>query len=442
MKVSNASQSCETMSPVPEIPVAQNDLFVREEFPDAGKNKLRIMIISNWFPPVVSGSSYYTSSLAQSLVSSGHTVVVVTLDWGVEHAPAADFPCPVYRLPVMKLPKLPLFYGMRLMGMAFTPSNVKRLKKLVEIHTPDVIHHVNHIFDTTFLSAYVARSAKIPLVGSITTPIQHQKPLRHWLMSIADRMTVGFFGVRKWDGVVCLDREVFGYVGRQYGAKVQSRAAVIPFGVRIEALSTYMTGSSDRSGPPQILMVGHIHPFRNPVQLIRAMPKILKEVPDAQLVLAGRVDLQEPVEVARELGLTQKQVQFLGQTSHEETVRLMKNSHAFASWVTGPYPGLGTAPMEAMLCETPVVNDLPEDLFGEGKLKNGENIVLLDSRSPEAIAKGLIPLLKDQAIRKRIGSAGRRFVLEHLSWDEIARQIEDFYIRTRAASKKQKSIAG
>jgi glycosyltransferase involved in cell wall biosynthesis len=388
---------------------------------------MRIALLSNWFPPITSGSSYYTSSLARALATRGHEVMVVTLDWGPEYEPPKDLGFPVHRLPTFKVPKLSVFYNLQLMGFAFTPGNVRRLKSLLGQHRAQILHHVNHIFDTNFLSTRAAHAYGIPVVGSITTPIQHQNPLKHRALALADRMTVGRFGVCRWDGVVCLDQMVREYVTRQYGESVRQRSVVIPFGVRWESMSQYESVPASRPERPQILMVGHVHPFRNPVQLVRAMPLVLKEVPKARLVLAGRVDLQEPVEAARELGLTEDQVRFLGPTPHNAVVELMKTSHVYASYVTGPYPGLGTAPMEAMLCRVPVLNDLPEDLFGEGKLKNGENIVLVNSRDPNSIAAALIRLLKNEDLRQRIGFAGRKFVLEHLSWEGISAQMEQFY---------------
>jgi glycosyltransferase involved in cell wall biosynthesis len=390
---------------------------------------MRVLFLSNWFPPVVSGSSFYTSSLAQAVAARGHEIAVVTLDWGPEYASRADLTFPVYRLPVTRLPKLSLFYNLRLMGLANTPANRRRLQAIVAEFRPDVIHLVNHIFDTTFLAGRVARTAGIPLVGSITTPIQHEDPLRQRLMGLADRLTVGHFGVKRWDGVVCLDRTVYDYVASQYGPEAARRSEVIPFAVRVESMPQYEDRSRPRSDRPQVLFVGHIHPFRNPVNLVRAIALVAQQVPDVRLVLAGRVDLQEPVEAARALGLTAEQVQFLGETPHEKVVELMKSSHVFASWATGPYKGLGTAAMEAMLCETPVINDLPENLFGEGKLRSSENIVIVDSRHPQDVADAIVRLLKDEAHWRVIGSGGRRFVLEELRWESIAAEMERFYGR-------------
>ena len=388
---------------------------------------MRILLISNWFPPIISGSSYYTKSLAQALEARGHDVVVVTLDWGTSAALEEELPFPIYRLPVVRSPKLPVFYNLERMGFAFTPGNGRRLKELVEKHRSQLLHCVNHIFDTSFLAVHVARTTKIPVVGSITTPVQHQNPWVQRLYHLGDRLLLGRWGVSQWDGIVSLDQTVHEYVGRVYGREAQERSVVIPFGVRLELQSDYQNASLERAKRPQILMVGHIHPFRNPSQLIRAMPHILAAVPDTRLVLAGRVDLQEPVRTARELGLSDKQVTFLGETPHSKAVELMKSSHVFATWVTGPYPSLGTAPLEAMLCGTPVVSDLPENLFGEGLLKEGENIVLVDSENPKSIAQDIVGLLRDEARRQKIGASGRRFVLKHLSWSRIAETMEGFY---------------
>lgn len=388
---------------------------------------MKIFFLSNWFPPFTSGSSFYTSSLAQTLASRGHEVHVVTLDWGPEFRPAAAEGLTFHLLPVIRLPKLPFFYNLKLMGIAFTPSNLKRLRSLIREHQPDILHHVNHVFDTNFLSVLSAKMEKLPVVGSITTPVQHQNPWVHGLYTLIDRMTIGFFGTCQWDGIVSLDHTAHEYIGHVYGRKAQKKSKVIPFGVPLGTTELYVDNPVERSGCPQILMVGHIHPFRDPTLLIRAMPLILKRIPQAKLVLAGRVDLPGPVNEAKKLGLSSDQVSFLGETPHDETVRLLKTSHIFASWVTGPFLGLGTAPMEAMLSQTPVINDLPENLFGEGKLKDGDSIALVNSRDHVSIANKIIQLLTDEPYRQRVGAGGRKFVLENLHWDRIAEAMEQFY---------------
>ncbi len=390
---------------------------------------MRILMFSNWFPPVISGSSYYASSLAKTLAARGHDLAVVTVDWQNGTQQLEALPFPLFRIPIIRLPRLPVFYNLQLVGVTNTNKNLDRLVGIIRDFRPDIIHHINHIFDSVFLTARAARKTAVPLVGSITTIVQHENPLIQWAMSLADRFVLGTYGVRHWDGIISLDKSADRYVQEVYGPRVHSRSRVIPFGVRLESEELY-AGALPKSTRPTILFTGHIHPFRNPSLLVQAMPEILQRIPDARLILAGRVDLKAPQETTKRLGLTNEQVQFLGETPHEEVVRLMKTSHVFASWVTGPYTGLGTAPMEAMLCSLPVVNDLPEDLFGETRLENGRNIILVDSKEPRSIAGGILRLLTDPALQKQVGEGGRQFVLQNLNWPSIAARMEEMYSDT------------
>src|SRR5262245_31253092 len=101
---------------------------------------MRVLLVSNWFPPIRSGSSFYTSSLAQALSERGHEVAVVTLDWGEENAPEPQTAYPIYRLPALKLPKLGMFYNLELMAMAFTPGNCRRLREIIAKHGTQLLH--------------------------------------------------------------------------------------------------------------------------------------------------------------------------------------------------------------------------------------------------------------------------------------------------------------
>jgi len=55
--------------------------------------------------------------------------------------------------------------------------------------------------------------------------------------------------------------------------------------------------------------------------------------------------------------------------------------------------------------------------------------VLVDSSNPPDVAAALVRLLKDESHARRVAAGGRHFVLEQLSWDSIAAQIERFYER-------------
>ena len=57
----------------------------------------------------------------------------------------------------------------------------------------------------------------------------------------------------------------------------------------------------------------------------------------------------------------------------------------------------------------------------------GKNILIADSE--EAFARHVIHLLKDVALRNRLGRAGRRLAEEHYGWSMIGRRLEELYER-------------
>lgn len=399
---------------------------------------MRILLVSHWLPPVETGSSFYAANVGQSIMERGHEVLGVTMDWGEQLDPAPHVPFPVRCLPVFRTPGINVFYRLELMGFSNRRANRRTMREIARRFRPDVVHHVNHIFDSIFLSRLAARESNAPLVGSITTPIQHERPLLNRLMRMGDRVLIGHGAIRHWDAVISLDATVHRYVGETYGTEAMERSVIIPFGARIGSTAEYIQ-PMQKENRPQILMVGHMHPFRNPVMLVRAMKLIVKRIPTARLVLVGRMDIEEPARVALSLGLTHDQVVIRGFVPHDEVVSLYKKSHVFAYWITGPYRSLGTASIEALACGTPVVTDLPVDLFGAGRLRPDENIVIVDSRDPANIARAIIGLIEDPARRERIGAAGRAFVEEELSWSSISARIEALYCRVLRTAREKRS---
>lgn len=391
---------------------------------------MRILIISSWYPPIQSGSSFYAENLALGLTKRGHEVSVVTTDWHLQSQLSKDQDgVIVHYLPARVLPRLSFLLNLKIVPISCTPSNWRSLLSIVRKFEPDIIHQVNHIFDTVFLSALLARRTGIPLMCSVTTPVQHPNPILHRVMRLVDRIVIGKFVAPSWKRVICLDSEVLRYLRETYGEIVGSRGVVIAYGIRDGFHEMNIAGGDVRKGnAPQIILVGHIHALRDPTNLVRAMPMIQRRFPDARMVFVGRIQLQRPVEVARWLGV-ESSVKFLGEMPHVEIKKLLRSSHVFAGWASGPYRGLGTAAAETMLCGTPLVIDLPQNLFGNGMLKNWYNIVLINRDDVQDIAESIIRLLEDDELRTSVGKRGSEFVSNHMKWDRIAEQIERAYVQ-------------
>ena len=72
-------------------------------------------------------------------------------------------------------------------------------------------------------------------------------------------------------------------------------------------------------------------------------------------------------------------------------------------------------------------------------VRDGESGVLFEKGDPASLARAVLSLARDPALRDRFGRAGRRRVLDHFSWDAIARTTLDLYrslVDARAAGTR------
>jgi len=388
---------------------------------------LRVLFVSSWYPPIRSGSALWAEAMVKALRKRGNDVRVITTDW--KGKPTADAQDEVlYHLPAWVVPKNRFLLGLSMVPVAWSYANRRRMLEIIRDFRPDVIHQVNHIFDTVFLSAYAARATGTPLVGTITTPIQSLSTLRQALMRALDRWVVFRFGVRHWQRVIAPDSTHVRYILDTYPEAVRGRLIThIHSGVseRIRAVP-----AEPKAPWPCIVSVGHVHEIRDPTNLIRAMPVILKAFPDAKLDIAGRVQFRRPAEEAERLGLGAS-VRFLGEVPVDAVPGLVSRAHVFAVLHQCRYAGLSSTGVEAMYFGTPVVTNAPADAYGPGVLRDGEHVVLVDGADVGQIAARIAALLGDKAMRDRVGRGGRDFVAQHLSWGLVAEHLEALYQQVR-----------
>jgi glycosyltransferase involved in cell wall biosynthesis len=177
--------------------------------------------------------------------------------------------------------------------------------------------------------------------------------------------------------------------------------------------------------------------FRNKGQeeLLRAFARVRGEVPDAWLLVVGGDALDvhggsftaELRAVARELKIDDRVV-FTGERA--DIPRIMAACDVFT--MPSREEPFGLVFLEAMAMRRPVVslNDggTPEvvDHGGSGLLSPHGDI--------EALAANIVTLLRDEALRRRMGEHGRARVLEHFTAERMARDAAAAYQAILAGS--------
>jgi phosphatidylinositol alpha-1,6-mannosyltransferase len=172
----------------------------------------------------------------------------------------------------------------------------------------------------------------------------------------------------------------------------------------------------------QVACVGSLLPQRDGVALVRAFHALAGDFPGLRLMLIGHIYCDAAVRLARRLGLAER-VRFPGELPHEQVLAELRRSDVHVVCLNGRYVGLGTAALESMLLGVPVIANVAPDLLGEPLLRDGENYVRAEGGAG-ALQAALRRLLGDEALRRRVGQGGRALVREHLSWEQVAREME------------------
>jgi len=118
-----------------------------------------------------------------------------------------------------------------------------------------------------------------------------------------------------------------------------------------------------------------------------------------------------------------RRVFFTGKIGPGDLVRLYGSAEIAV--VPSLYEGFGFPAAEAMSCELPVVSStagaLPEVVGNDGAG------ILVPARDGPALAKAIRRLLEDPELRRQMGQAGRRRVVNLFTWENAARQMVEVY---------------
>jgi glycosyltransferase involved in cell wall biosynthesis len=174
---------------------------------------------------------------------------------------------------------------------------------------------------------------------------------------------------------------------------------------------------------PVIGNVAALVPQKGHQYLIEAAALVVREVPDARFVIVGDGELRE----ALERQITEKHLErhiFLA-GFRADVLELTKGFDIFV--VSSIQEGMCVALVDAMAAGRPAVatraGGIPEVLV------EGEAGLLVEPRDREGMANALVRLLKDPALRNRLGTAALARARECFTVERLVRETADLYER-------------
>ncbi|KPC80650.1 MULTISPECIES: glycosyltransferase family 4 protein [Streptomyces] len=183
-------------------------------------------------------------------------------------------------------------------------------------------------------------------------------------------------------------------------------------------------GLTDR---PVVVCVSRLVPRKGQDTLILAMPAILARVPDAVLLVVGGGPYAGQLKkLAAETGV-QDSVRFTGPVPWEELPAHYGAGDVFAMPCRTrrgglDVEGLGIVYLEASATGLPVVAG--DSGGAPDAVLDGETGWVVRGGSAEESADRIVTLLRDPALRRRMGERGRAWVEEKWRWDLLAGRLK------------------
>ncbi|MER7396669.1 glycosyltransferase family 4 protein [Streptomyces sp. NPDC000151] len=359
---------------------------------------MRIGIVCPYSWDVPGGVQFHIRDLAEHLIRLGHEVSVL--------APADDeTPLPPYVVSAGRA--VPVPYNGSVARLNFGFLSAARVRRWLHDGAFEVIHI--HEPASPSLGLLACWAAQGPIVATFHTSNPRSRAmiaaypiLQPALEKISARIAVSE------------------YARRTLVEHLGGDAVVIPNGVDVDFFA--------RAEPKKewqgrtIGFIGRIdEPRKGLPVLMKALPAILAEVPDARLLVAGRGDEKEAVAgLPAEL---RSRVEFLGMVTDEDKARLLRSVDLYVAPNTGG-ESFGIILVEAMSAAAPVLaSDL--DAFAQ-VLDQGEAGELFTNENAPALAAAAIRLLRDPARLAELRERGSRHV-RRFDWSTVGADILAVY---------------
>lgn len=199
------------------------------------------------------------------------------------------------------------------------------------------------------------------------------------------------------------------------------RIHVVHNGVDLDACQK---ARGQKAAVPTITVASRLVQYKRIDDLLRALPKILDELPNVQCRIIGSGPERAALEArAAERGVADH-VQFLGFLPRHETVlREIACAHIFC--LPSAVEGFGIVTIEAMAVGTPYVSsDIPAT---REVTDGGKGGVLVPLGDVDALAEGILRLLRDDRAYRRAQEDGIALV-QRYDWQRMVEKVERIFL--------------
>lgn len=385
-------------------------------------NPLRVMVVTETFPPEINGVSKTLHRMLSDLLQRGHEIILVRPRQSSNDMATANGN---YREVLVRGAKIPFYEDLR-----FGFPEKRLLRRLMQFEKPDLVHVVTE--GPLGLSAVrAARHLKLPVVSDFRTNFH----------SYARYYKVGFIGklvhsyLRNLHNLTHATLAPTAQIVDQLAASGYKNLKVVSRGIDTTLFHPAQKDSKLRKSwgltPSDfaVLYVGRIAPEKNLGLLVRAFRNLQAKVPEAKLILVGDGPAKE------KLKSEHPDFIFAGMQKGQELAKHYATGDLFLfPSVTETF---GNVVLEAMASGLPIV--AYDYAAAKEYLRHGKSALLPALDKEEEFAELACLLAENKKLAKKLGIQARK-TAEGCSWEDVADTLETVYAEFgKRLTKKAKS---
>ncbi len=375
---------------------------------------MRSLFIINDFPPILGGQSNYYFNLCNAF-PEGELIILAPRCKDFEAFDAT------HKLPIIRRSYLVNIPGFEKLCKIFLPL----IYSLPLIRKEKIgCIHCGHVLSTGIIGLILKKCFKMPYViythSADILEFQKYWPIKKLLQSILNNAAqVSCNSQFTYDKLLDLG------VDSKKIKLIYPKTDFLKFDRSIETES--IIDRYNLAGKKIILSINRLIERKGNDMMIRSLPAILKEIPNAVYIIGGQGRYEDKLqEMVKEFHV-ETEVIFVKNLSNDEVIKFYKSCDVFVmpsrTLRQEDTEGFGVVFLEANACGKPVIGGrsggIPE------AVAEGYSGLLVDPLKVDEIAKAVISLLKDKEYALRLGAQGKKRVQEQFDSRFYVKDIKD-----------------
>ena len=181
---------------------------------------------------------------------------------------------------------------------------------------------------------------------------------------------------------------------------------------------------------PVVMFVGGFYLWHDLILLLESFSRVVHEIPNAKLILIGDGKTRSTIEQKTVDSRLEQAVIMTGTVDHNRIPEMLAIADVVVAPFVSFFSGQGGSALklfEYMAAGKAIVATRTGQVAEI--IRNDHNGLLVEAGDVNGFANAIVTLLEQPMQRNRLGRNARREAVEHHSWEQYAKRLEEIYMR-------------